>query len=161
MGAAEALGGLQQNVLGGAVGIGEHVGIPQTNDSPATASQKRRSQLVITRPIDVLTAVELDSQPGVSARQIDNERRNDELPGKRWPVARNAMPDGDFRWRGIVAQLTRSGSQFRIDTATHAASVSWLATLANPPPAPPLQGGEFPPLSRPSPAFSSVPPPKS
>ena len=60
MGAAEALGGLQQNILGSSVGIAEYVGIPQTNNGPAAACEKRRSPLVIRRAIKVLTSVELD-----------------------------------------------------------------------------------------------------
>ena len=52
------------------------------------------------------------------------------------------MPDRDLRRRRVVAEVARPGGQDRIDTAGHVASVSWLAALANPPPAPPLQGGE-------------------
>jgi hypothetical protein len=54
------------------------------------------------------------------------------------------MPDREFGGRGIIAQLARSSRQFRIDAAAHSASLSRLAALANPPPAPPLQGGESP-----------------
>jgi hypothetical protein len=52
------------------------------------------------------------------------------------------MPDREFSRSGIVAQLASSSRQFRIDAASHVANVSWLAALANPPPTPPLQGGE-------------------
>ena len=148
MGAAEALGGLQQNILGGSVGISQHVGIPQANDGPASAPEIYRPPLIIRHAIDVLTAVELDGQPSATARQIDDERRNDELPGQSRPVPRNAMPDREFSRRGIVAQFARSSRQLWIDTAAHVASVSWRAARANPPPSPPFQGGEFSRASR-------------
>ena len=109
MGAAEALGGLQQNVLGSAVGIGEHVGIPQPNNAPATAGEMRRSSLVICLTIDVLAAIELDGQSGVSARQIDDERCDDKLSREGRAVSRNTMPDREFGRRRIVAQFARSG----------------------------------------------------
>jgi hypothetical protein len=137
VGAAEALGGLQQYVLGSSVRVAEHVGIPQANDTPTVFDQIRRTPLIIWRPIDVLATIELDSQPGAAARKIDDERRNNKLPGEGWTIPRDPMPDHEFSGRGIVAQLSRSSRQFRIDAAAHSASVSWLATLANPPPAPP------------------------
>ena len=143
MGAAEALGGLQQNVLGSPIGIGQHIRIPQPNNTPATADEIRRSSLVICRTIDVLAAVEFDDQSGAPARQIDNERRDDELSREGRAVSGNTMPDREFGRRRIVAQFARSSGEFRIDAATHAASVSWLAALAYPPPTPPLQGGEL------------------
>jgi len=60
VGAAEALGGLQQNILGSAVGIGEDVGIPQANDTPTVFGQICRPPRIIRRTIDVLAPVELD-----------------------------------------------------------------------------------------------------
>ena len=38
--------------------------------------------------------------------------------------------------------IARPSRQFRIDATAHVASPSWRAAHANPPPAPPLQGGE-------------------
>jgi len=60
VGAAEALGGLQQNVLGSAIRIDEYVGIPQANDTPTVFGQICRPPLIIRRTIDVLAPVELD-----------------------------------------------------------------------------------------------------
>jgi len=142
VGAVEALGGLQQNVLGSAVWIAEHVRIPQANDTPTVFSEIRRPSLIMRRTIDVLAPVELDGQPGAAAREIDDKRCNNKLPGEGRTIPRNAMPDHEFGGRWIVAQLARPSRQFRIDATAHGASVSWLAALANPPPAPPLQGGE-------------------
>ena len=68
MGAAEALGGLQQNVLGSAVRIAEYVRIPETNDAPTVFGEVGRPPLIIGRSINVLTPVELDGQSGAAAR---------------------------------------------------------------------------------------------
>jgi len=68
VGAAEALGGLQQNVLGSAVWIAEHVRIPETNDTPIVFGEVGRPPLIIGRSINVLTPVELDGQSGAAAR---------------------------------------------------------------------------------------------
>ena len=59
MGAAEALGGFQQNVFGGAVGIGENVGIPKSDDAPTVVLEIRRSLSVDRRAGEMLTAIEL------------------------------------------------------------------------------------------------------
>lgn len=122
MGAAEALGGLQQNVLGSSIGIAEYVGIPQANDTPTVFGEIRRPPLIIRRAIDVLAPVELDGQPGAATRQIYDERCNDELPGKGRPVPRDPMPNREFGGRGIVAQLARSSRQFWIDATAHGAA---------------------------------------
>ncbi len=60
MGAAEALGGLQQKVLGSTVGIGEDIGVPQTDQAPTALDEICRPPLIIRRTIDVLAPVALD-----------------------------------------------------------------------------------------------------
>jgi len=47
VGAAEALGGLQQDELGGAVGIGGNVRIPEPDDAPAPRFEIYRPSIVI------------------------------------------------------------------------------------------------------------------
>ena len=140
MGAAEALGGLRQNAQNGAVGIVEHLRVPKPEDAPSFALQEHRPASVSLYLLGVLAAVELDAEPRLAARQIDDERRHDELPCERRSIARDATPHRQFCRRGIVAQFSRASRQLRIYAVAHGASVGWLAALANPPPAPSLSG---------------------
>ena len=47
MGAAEALGGLFQNVSGGAFGIRQDLCVPQADDRPPLAPEESRAVLVV------------------------------------------------------------------------------------------------------------------
>ena len=142
MGAAEALGGLRQNKLGGPVGIGDNVRIPQSDDAPTLSLEICRPLRIGARGVDMLTAVELYSEPSLTTREIDDEGSDDKLSRKCGAVVGKTMPHSQFGRRWVVAQLAGTPGQFRIDATSHATSVGWLATLANPPLAPPFQGGE-------------------
>jgi len=80
-------------------------------------------------------------KPRLATCKINNERRHHQLPRKGGPIPRNQMPDRSLGRCRIVTQLPCPSRHFRIDTPQHMASVARLATLANPPPTPPLQGG--------------------
>ena len=108
MGAAEALGGFRQNMQDGTVRIAEHVAIPQPNDPPPFAFQKRRSAGIRLNLRSMMAAVEFNTEPGLAARQINDERWHDKLPGECRPIARDAPP---YRQRRVVAQFTRSSRQ--------------------------------------------------
>ncbi len=142
MGSAEALGGFRQNILGGAIRVRENVRVPKPHNPPTLALQILRAPLVRRRLIDMLATIELHPEPSLATSQIDNERRHHQLPRKRRPIPRNQLPDRPFGRRRIATQLSRPSGQFRIDTPQHVVSVARLATLANPPPTPPFQGGE-------------------
>jgi hypothetical protein len=141
VGTAEALGGFRQNILGGALRVRQHVRVPQPHNPPTLALQIFRPPLVRRRLLEMLATIELDPKPRLATSKIDNERRHHQLPRKGGPVTRNQMPNRALSRRRIVPQLSRPSRQFRIDTPQHMASVARLATLANPPPTPPLQGG--------------------
>lgn len=97
----------------------------------------------------MLASVELDTESRATARQVDNERWYDQLPRKRRTIAGDAVPNGQFGGRGIVAQFSRTAGELGIDAMAHGASVGRRAPHANPPPAPSLQGGEQSWLKRP------------
>ncbi|CAN5441039.1 hypothetical protein BH10PSE14_BH10PSE14_25450 [soil metagenome] len=87
MGAAEALGGLRQDVLGGALCVRQYVRVPETDDSPTLALQIDRAPLICCRLFGMLTTVELDPEPCRTAREIDDERGHYQLAGKGWPIS--------------------------------------------------------------------------
>ncbi|MDB5708529.1 MAG: hypothetical protein JWL96_599 [Sphingomonas bacterium] len=141
MGAAEALGGFRQNVLGGALRVRQHVRVPKPNNPPTLALQIFRPAQIGHHLLDMLATIELHPEPRLATSKIDNERRHHQLPRKGRPITRNQMPDRPFGRRRIVTQLARPSCQFRIDTPQHMANVARLATLANPPRTPPFQRG--------------------
>jgi len=86
VGAAEALGGFRQNVLGGALSVGQHVRVPQTEDSPALTFQICCAALIGRRLLNMLAAVEFDPEPGLTASEIDDEGRDYQLAREGWSV---------------------------------------------------------------------------
>ena len=62
VGAAEALGGGQQNVLGGRIRIGEHVRVPQTDHAPAERLQICCATRIRSRRFDMLATIEFDRE---------------------------------------------------------------------------------------------------
>ena len=111
MGTAEALGGLRQNMLDCAFGIGQHIGIPEPNDAPSLGTEKGGTALVSLSRLDVLAAVKLDGQPGLAASKIDDEWRFDQLTGEGWAIAGDALPYRQLRRCGIIAQFPCPGGQ--------------------------------------------------
>jgi hypothetical protein len=93
VGAAEALGGGQQDVLGSAVGVRENLGIPQADDAPSLRTEIVRPPCVGICGRDMLAAIDFDRQPRLSAHQIDEERCFYELAREGGSMARDAMPD--------------------------------------------------------------------
>lgn len=61
MGAAEALGGFEEDRLRNAVGIGGDVAVPEADDGPAFIDEPGGAVLVAAG-VDVLAAVDLDDQ---------------------------------------------------------------------------------------------------
>ncbi len=141
VGAAEALGGLRQNMLGGTLRVREHVGVPKSKDPPTFGFQIFRTSPIGCCLFEMLAAVELDPEACLAASEVDDEGRNYQLTGESRSVTRDQMPNRLLGRRRIVAQFAGASGQFRIDAVPHVASVARLATLANPPPTPPLQGG--------------------
>lgn len=145
MGTAEALGGLRQNIQGRAIGIGEDIRVPQADDPPALAFEIAGSASVRLYGVEMLAAVKLDAQPCAAASEIDDKGRDDQLPGKGRAVAGDAVPDGEFSRCWVVAQLASA----RVSSGSMRRSMWWLleaALRANPPLAPPFQGGEWRPV---------------
>ena len=87
VGAAEALGGLVQDMLRSPVRIGEDVRVPQANDAPTFAFEVGGSAAIRLDTFLMLTAVEFDCQPGFAAGEVDDEGGFDELAGEGWTIA--------------------------------------------------------------------------
>ena len=141
VGPAEALGGLRQNVLGGPLGVGVHVAVPQPNDTPTKRLKRRRSLRVVTGLIMVLRAINLDREFRLSTCKIDDVPIDHQLPGKRRPVTRQQTPQHALRIGRLAAQRSCAIDHY-FRNAAHGDSVERRALLANPPPTPPFQGGE-------------------
>jgi len=82
VGAAEALGGLLHYPHHDTIRVREHVRIPKANDLPAFTFKIGGAPLVRIGVLKVLTAIEFHPQPGGSTGKVDDEGRNDQLPGK-------------------------------------------------------------------------------
>ena len=141
MGAAEALGGSDQDRLGDAIGIVIDLAVPESDDAPALAFEKSATPVVIAHGLQVLRTVELDAQPRLAAGKVENVRSDYELAGEARPVTRKPSPDQPLRRRGAVTKLSRTSRHFLWNPA-HSESLVARAALAYPPPAPPFQGGE-------------------
>jgi hypothetical protein len=87
VGPAKALGGLQQNSLSDPRGILRHLAVPKPDHGPTRAFQPTRPRR-IRLTFRMLPAVHLNSQLGLAARQIDDERPHDQLPRKCRPITR-------------------------------------------------------------------------
>lgn len=142
MDAAEALGGCRQYVEERAFGIGEDIGIPQPHDPPAIIGKIPGPPFVGGNPVVMLAAVERYAELCGTAGQINDERCHDQLSGEGRTVSRDTLPYDAFCRRRIIAQLASASCQFRIDAVPNEVSVDWRTAHANPPPAPPCQGGE-------------------
>ena len=140
MGAAETLGGSDQNRFRDAVRIVVDLIVPESDDSPALSFEKGRSPAVVAFGLQVLRTVEFDAQPRLAAGKVQNVGSHNKLAGKGRPIARKPSPDEPFSRRGRVAQLSRTLRHFLWNPA-HVECLVGRATLAYPPPAPPFQGG--------------------
>jgi hypothetical protein len=92
VGAAEALGGSQQDRLDNAFRIGADIRIPEADDCP-TGSLEIACPTQVRFGLRVLPAVQLDDQPRLPACEIDDERADRELAGEFRPVAMKQVPD--------------------------------------------------------------------
>ena len=81
MGAAEALGGLQQDRFGHAFRVLGDFAVPEPDDGPALGFEEPRAGHV-GDGINVLAAIHLDDEPGLSTSQVSDVRRNGELAGE-------------------------------------------------------------------------------
>ncbi len=88
MGAAEALGGAVQHKLGGANWIGYDIRVPEAQNPPADAFKIFGAGTVIALLIEVLAAVEFDSEFGFAAGDVDNIMANNKLPREGRPITR-------------------------------------------------------------------------
>jgi hypothetical protein len=71
VGAAEALGGLEQDRLGDAVGIFADLAVPEADHGPAPLF-KEASACQIIFAVNVLTAVNFDDQPRLATGKVSD-----------------------------------------------------------------------------------------
>ena len=120
MGAAEALGCLSQNVLGSALRIAEHVGIPQPHDTPSLAFEPDGARLVVVGLLGMLPTVDFDRQFRFAASEIDNVRANNQLARKAWAITRKEAPQCPLSVGCTVAKRARPIGHDLRDPTAHA-----------------------------------------
>nr|WP_293401822.1 hypothetical protein [Phenylobacterium sp.] len=57
----------------------EYTVVPEADDAQAVRSEHGRSQRVLLKPLGMAAAVELDHQPGLNAKKIDDEGADADL----------------------------------------------------------------------------------
>jgi hypothetical protein len=105
VGAAEALGGLQQDGLGYAFGVFTDLAVPEADYGPAFDSEVAGTSLV-SGGLDVLAAVDLDHQPRLAVGEVGDVRADGELAGEFGPIAGEQAPEGAFLGCGLAAERT-------------------------------------------------------
>ena len=95
-----------KNVLRGAVRILDYFIVPEADNAPAFPFEIGRSLGIIDCGIDVLTAVDFDTEPCCPACKIENIRVDDKLPSEAWPKLGKPAPEQTFRFRRFGAKLS-------------------------------------------------------
>ena len=105
MGAAEALGGLEQDRLRDAFGILVHLAVPEADNRPAFLCEETRAVLVVRR-FDMLAAIDLDNQSRLSASEIGSIGVERKLTRKLGTIAGQQAPESPLLRRGLGAKRT-------------------------------------------------------
>lgn len=87
MGWPEDIADRHKDRLRDAIGIFDHIRVPEAQHLPSQASEERGT-LSIGRAIDVLTTVELDRQPRATAGQVEDVASDRELAGESRSIVR-------------------------------------------------------------------------
>jgi hypothetical protein len=124
------------------VGIFFDLVVPQPEDNPALRFEEAGSAVVIITRFGVLTAVQLDCELRLAAREVDDEGFDHELAGEAGAIVAQAQPEEAFSLGRVAAQLAGVFGELLRDTF-HCASVAGLASLATHPQAPPWKGGQL------------------
>lgn len=139
MGAAEALGGRGKDRLRGALRIGQHRVVPETQHAPSVGFERSRSFPVIGNRVEMLAAVQLDDQPRVTTGKIGDIRTDHQLPREARPIGCENAPQGTFRFgRAIPKRPGMSGETRR--NALHDADPNRTRHARLPTPSPSLPG---------------------
>ena len=128
-----------QDRLGYAVWIAGNVRVPEPDYRPAEIFQPPGPRR-ITKRVDMLAPVELDGQPHLPTRQIDDEPFHHQLPREPRAEMRDLVPDRDLRIGRMIAQFPSTPRHLGRDTG-HLSRLRSRDAEGNPPPAPPFQGG--------------------
>jgi hypothetical protein len=80
VGAAEALGGSDQDRFRHSVRILAYFAVPEAEHSPATVPQEGGAPRVIFGRLEMLAAVELNRQLGLATGQVDHVAVDNQLP---------------------------------------------------------------------------------
>jgi hypothetical protein len=91
VGTAKAFGGSLHDQIEHTIGVGVQLGIPNPQNRPALAGQKGIAPN-IALAIDMLTAVQLDYEFGLTAGEIGDVGTDRQLAGEPRPKPRNQMP---------------------------------------------------------------------
>ncbi len=88
----------------------QYLVVPETGDAPSREPEPLRAPAVIRSALDVLSAVELDDEPPLDAREVREPRTDRMLTTEFAPVqlrSAQPMPKTLFRVRGGPPQLPR------------------------------------------------------
>ena len=112
MGPAEALGGPEQDGFCDPRRIGVHVAVPEADDRPAFAFEVGELVRVSGIP-GMLSAIDLDNQPGFTTGEVGDGGADDELSRERGAVARQDTP----QVRSCLVALERSARALAVSTS--------------------------------------------
>ena len=148
MGAAEALGGSIRYRLKHTLGIFVQLVVPYAKDGPAFLPKRLVPRLVAQR-VGMLTAVEFNNQPGLSAGEVRDVGSDRQLARELWPQPGQHAPKLALMPGRIVAQRSCALRLIEWNSPAHALGRSPMERFAHPPLTPPFQGGgtkvRFPP----------------
>ena len=82
MGAAQALGGFGKDAVDYALDIVDHFIVPEAQDAPTFGLDHRGPQRVLLRHLRMMSTVDLDREPGLPAREIEDIPPDNQLPGE-------------------------------------------------------------------------------
>ena len=98
------------NPLEHGVHLIQHLVIPEAGDAPSGESEPLRAPTVIRSALDVLSAVELDDEPPLDAREVREPRTDRMLTTEFVPMqlrSAQPMPETLFRVSGGPPQIPR------------------------------------------------------
>jgi len=150
VGAAEALGGSIRYRLKHTLGIFVQLVVPYAKNGPAFLPKRLVPRLVAQR-VGMLTAVEFNNQPGLSAGEVRDVGSDRQLARELWPQPGQHAPKLALMPGRIVAQRSCALRLIEWNSPAHALGRSPMERFAHPPLTPPFQGGgtkvRFPPIA--------------